>query len=51
MESLQEKKCPGLLKIKEKLVVDKGYKFLYIKDKDYTNFLNIVCVKFPSIKF
>ena len=39
IENLQEKRCPGLLKKKEELVISKGYKFLYIKDKDYTSFL------------
>lgn len=37
IENLQEKRCPGILKLKEQLVMDKGYKFLYIKDKDYTS--------------
>ena len=35
IEKLQEKRCPGLLKMKEQLVVNNGYKFLYIKDKNY----------------
>ena len=36
IENLQEKRYPGILEIKKKLVESKGYKFLYIKDKDYT---------------
>jgi len=50
IENLQEKRCPGLLKKKEELVLGKGYKFLYIKDKDYTNFLNIPGFNIPPIK-
>jgi hypothetical protein len=42
IENLQEKRCPGILKLKEQLVADKGYKFLYIKDKDYSNLLSYV---------
>lgn len=42
IENLQEKKCPGLLKLKEQLVVDKGYKFLYIKDRDYSRLETII---------
>lgn len=42
IENLQEKKCPGLIKLKEHLVIAKGYKFLYIKDKDYTPFLSFI---------
>ena len=42
IESLQEKRCPGLLQLKEQLVIDKGYKFLYIKDKDYTPLLSLI---------
>lgn len=36
IENLQEKRYPGILDIKKKLIESKGYKFLYIKDKDYT---------------
>jgi hypothetical protein len=42
VENLQEKKCPGITKLKEGLVIQKGYKFIYIKDKDYTQFNNII---------
>ena len=42
IENLQEKKCPGLLKLKEQLVIDKGYKFLYIKDKEYSVLENLI---------
>ena len=42
IENLQEKKCPGLLKLKEQLVIDKDYKFLYIKDKDYILLLSLI---------
>lgn len=42
IENLQEKRCPGILQLKEQLVIDKGYKFLYIKDKDYSNFITII---------
>lgn len=35
VEQLQEKKVPGLLRMKEALVVNSGYKFLYIRDKKY----------------
>lgn len=36
IENLQEKRCPGLLEIKKKLIESKGYTFLYIRDKDYS---------------
>lgn len=36
IENLQEKRYPGILNIKKKLIESKGYKFLYIKDKDYS---------------
>ena len=42
IENLQEKRCPGLLKIKEELVIKKGYKFLYVKDKNYTSLLRLI---------
>jgi len=41
IENLQEKRCPGLLDLKKKLIESKGYKFLYIRDKDYS-VLNLV---------
>jgi hypothetical protein len=43
IENLQEKRCPGLLKMKEQLVIKNGYKFLYIKDKNY-NPLNVFLI-------
>lgn len=51
IEKLQEKRCPGLLKKKEQLIIDKGYKFLYIKDKDYSELLNIFSLNIPIVKF
>jgi hypothetical protein len=39
IENLQEKQCPGILKMKEELVVNKGYKFLYLRDKNYNPLL------------
>lgn len=36
IEETQEKKYPGILAIKKALVESKGYKFLYIRDKDYS---------------
>jgi len=42
IENLQEKRCPGLLKIKERLIISKGYKFLYVRDKDYSS-LPLIC--------
>jgi hypothetical protein len=42
IENLQEKKCPGILKLKKQLVESEGYKFLYIKDKDYEEFLKYI---------
>lgn len=42
IENLQESRYPGILKLKEQLVIDKGYKFLYIKDKDYSILENII---------
>lgn len=36
IENLQEKRYPGILEIKKKLIESKGYKFLYIKDKNYS---------------
>ena len=50
IENLQEKRCPGIIKKKEELVISKGYKFLYIKDKDYTELLKIFSFNIPSIK-
>lgn len=42
IENLQEKKYPGILKIKEELIIKHGYKFLYIKDKDYSPLNNLL---------
>lgn len=36
IENLQEKRYPGILDIKKNLIESKGYKFLYIRDKDYS---------------
>lgn len=41
IESLQEKRYPGINNIKKELVYKKGYKFIYIKDKQYTEFEQI----------
>jgi hypothetical protein len=35
IEKIQEERTPGILKLKESLVISKGYNFLYIKDKNY----------------
>lgn len=37
IENLQEKRYPGILEIKKNLIESKGYKFLYIRDKDYSS--------------
>ena len=42
IEKLQNIKHPGLLQKKKNLVISKGYKFIYIKDKDYTMFNNLI---------
>ncbi len=50
IENLQEKRCPGIIKKKEALVISKGYKFLYIKDKDYNELLKVFSFNVPTIK-
>jgi hypothetical protein len=35
IENLQEKRYPGILEVKKKLIESEGYKFLYIRDKNY----------------
>lgn len=42
IEDLQEKKCPGILNLKRQLVESQGYMFLYIKDKNYKEFLEYI---------
>lgn len=42
IENLQEKRCPGILNLKKQLVESEGYKFLYIKDKKYEEFLRYI---------
>lgn len=42
IERLQENKCPGILNLKKNLVESTGYKFMYIRDKIYTEFFNYI---------
>lgn len=42
IENLQEKKCPGLLTLKKNLIESEGYNFMYIRDKNYDNFLEFI---------
>jgi len=42
VEMLQEKKYPGILQLKQKLVESKGYTFFYIREKEYHDFLELV---------
>lgn len=42
IEELQERKYPNIKNLKKQLVIDSGYKFVYILDKDYKEFIDIV---------
>lgn len=42
VEKLQEKKYPGIINLKKELIKQRGYNFVYIKDKDYTEFKKII---------
>lgn len=42
IERLQEKKHPGILKLKEQLVIKSGHRFLYILDKNYSLIESII---------
>lgn len=42
IENLQEKRCPGLLEKKKNLIISKGYKFVYIRDKDYSVIIDLL---------
>lgn len=46
VEMLQERKYPGILDLKKKLVESEGYSFLYICEKNYKNFLEIIKGRF-----
>jgi len=41
IEELQERKYPDIKHLKEQLVINSGYEFVYILDKDYDEFIDL----------